>query len=367
MEPPGKSGRFTESGEEKLPLNYRGDGIRSRFLPSLLYYISTHSNYEYIWGFEEPENSMEQIFATELARAISEIYCRNAQVFITTHSPAFFGIQHYNAAICRVYKEEEKTNVCWIRGPSRQHNLQPSSIIELEGEIGLMEFQERYQKEYEEKKALLDDEKRALAKMFEEIRQQEGPILLTEGKWDVAILSEAWSRQRGQEGCPFRIEECGVSEEGGTTGGAGLLRQALETVRLGEPITIGLFDRDKEGVEKGFNKLSANFERIDGEENIKIHRQGTSGAVVLPVIPGREEYAAAMNMPLEYCFDDEYLEMRIDGEGLEISYPEIESTVVGSGLKLERTVCQLPHLRQIRNESKKAFVEKVIPQLSLGT
>lgn len=42
-----------------ISLDGRGDGVRIRYLPSILHYIAKNSSNMYIWGFEEPENSLE--------------------------------------------------------------------------------------------------------------------------------------------------------------------------------------------------------------------------------------------------------------------------------------------------------------------
>jgi len=42
-----------------IPLVMRGDGMQARYVPSVLHYISSRSKIFFIWGFEEPENSLE--------------------------------------------------------------------------------------------------------------------------------------------------------------------------------------------------------------------------------------------------------------------------------------------------------------------
>jgi len=44
-----------------------------------------------IWGFEEPENNLELRYAFELAKTFKE-YSKDIQIFITTHSPAFYAL-----------------------------------------------------------------------------------------------------------------------------------------------------------------------------------------------------------------------------------------------------------------------------------
>jgi predicted ATP-dependent endonuclease of OLD family len=44
-----------------------------------------------IWGFEEPENNLEFKYAFEVAEEIKK-YSTDIQIFITTHSPAFYAL-----------------------------------------------------------------------------------------------------------------------------------------------------------------------------------------------------------------------------------------------------------------------------------
>lgn len=81
-------------------LKQRGDGIKVRHIPIILKYMSEKEKSisipgyvkpDTIWGFEEPENNLELKFAFELAKTIKE-YSRDIQIFITTHSPAFYAL-----------------------------------------------------------------------------------------------------------------------------------------------------------------------------------------------------------------------------------------------------------------------------------
>ena len=70
----------------------RGVGIQNMFVASLLNFISEteHSKGKMvIWGFEEPENSLEANKISALAETFRDKYTRNAQIFITTHSFSF--------------------------------------------------------------------------------------------------------------------------------------------------------------------------------------------------------------------------------------------------------------------------------------
>lgn len=90
-----------------ISLVYRGDGIQAKLIPEILYFISVKEKQfkqtkiikgekvkkYFIWGFEEPENSYEYKNARLLADRFLEVFSKNAQIFITTHSKEFLSLQ----------------------------------------------------------------------------------------------------------------------------------------------------------------------------------------------------------------------------------------------------------------------------------
>ncbi len=92
--------------ENDIDLESRGDGIQAKFLPPLLNEISKDEK-SVIWGFEEPENSLEYKNSRELADMFLKIYSDKKQIFITTHSKEFLGLRDKNrVAIYRVFKNK---------------------------------------------------------------------------------------------------------------------------------------------------------------------------------------------------------------------------------------------------------------------
>lgn len=90
----------TKINDNTYHLKQRGDGVKVRHIPVILKYMSEKEKSisipgyvkpDTIWGFEEPENNLELKFAFELAKTIKE-YSRDIQIFITTHSPAFYAL-----------------------------------------------------------------------------------------------------------------------------------------------------------------------------------------------------------------------------------------------------------------------------------
>ena len=95
-----------------IPLSLRGDGIQARHIPIILKYIADEDYKQLnsrgavkittIWGFEEPENGLELLKSFEMADEFL-CYSKDIQIFITTHSPAFYS-----------KKEEDGVNVVFI-------------------------------------------------------------------------------------------------------------------------------------------------------------------------------------------------------------------------------------------------------------
>ena len=137
----------------------------------------------------------------------------------------------------------------------------------------------------------------------------------------------------------------------------------LESVRADEPLTVGIFDRDREGFEKGFKGLNNNFKLSSFSNDVKIQKYGTSAAILLLVPTGREQYAQSANLPLEFYFNDEYLETEVNGKRLVLKQRKIRRFIDSLALPLDEVASSEPHLRQIEPSSKKHFAEHIVPTL----
>jgi AAA15 family ATPase/GTPase len=58
---------ITKLDDNLVRLEDRGDGIQVRYIPSILNYIAVNASENYIWGFEEPENSLEYNMAHKMS------------------------------------------------------------------------------------------------------------------------------------------------------------------------------------------------------------------------------------------------------------------------------------------------------------
>jgi len=348
----------TNRGELLVPLDLRGDGIRSRFLPSLLNYIAQSSKLSYIWGFEEPENSLEYLRTSELADKIVTEYAGNAQIFITSHSPSFFSRQDKNVAVYRVFSNNTDTDLFPVFPPQKNTNV---TLTALENELGLMEFQKKYHEQFEKRINALAKQEEIHKELELKLQDLKMPVLVTEGKWDVCILEEAWRKVYSGKQCPFKILPC--DPDGGDDGGAGgstQLRKFLSSVGLDGKF-IGLFDRDKQGCTDF--ALDKNFK---GTGDVKIRKNGKTAAIILPAISSRKNYATVKNLVLEFYFEDSALDKTVEGKRLQLVFPKVKKTIDNLEFYTEEPSKEL-HTRKIKSETKKWFAEKVVPSLAAGS
>jgi hypothetical protein len=101
---------ITVATEKGISLYSRGDGIQARFIPAILNEISKEKK-NVIWGFEEPENSYEYRNAEILAKDFLNIYSKQKQIFITSHTKEFLTLIKGNenlVSLHRVYKTADK-------------------------------------------------------------------------------------------------------------------------------------------------------------------------------------------------------------------------------------------------------------------
>lgn len=90
------------SGEMKVSLNNRGDGVKARHIPLILRFMAEKKAalqrrggppISSIWAYEEPENNLEFASAIQLADELLMLArAETAQILLTTHSPAFYDL-----------------------------------------------------------------------------------------------------------------------------------------------------------------------------------------------------------------------------------------------------------------------------------
>jgi predicted ATP-dependent endonuclease of OLD family len=349
----------TTYDKHSVPIDLRGDGIKVRYIPSILNYIATLSNKQFIWGFEEPENSLEYGMCAKMADDFKSIYSKKSQLFITTHSPAFIALKGDSAALYRISKHGFQTVA--LRIDSNDQRAYQQKYESLATELGITQILGEQHKFYEMKIEALTREIEELNRLRDAIRESEKPILLTEGKTDKIILETAWSKLYSHEPMPFRIESCDLLPEDDPSGGIGgckILQKTLETVRYNSPnIVIGLFDQDKAGLEAF--KLDRNYEVVPGNNFVKRHRSGKGYAVLLPTPEGKEDFAKYQTLCIEFYFTEDELNTEIEGRKLGLKYQEITEAV--NGIVVDKRPATQIYLAEPVNSTKTFFAEKIVP------
>jgi len=91
-----------------ISIDSSGDGIMMSYIPHYLNYFSRKlKNKNFIWGFEEPENSLEYSKVQDLALKFLNEFAKRNQIFLTTHSPAFINLKlNDKVNFYRVYKKD---------------------------------------------------------------------------------------------------------------------------------------------------------------------------------------------------------------------------------------------------------------------
>lgn len=282
----------TSMGDGTVTIDKRGDGIRTHYIPKILNYVAENSRNIYIWGFEEPENSYEYGRCMQVAEEFESQYSVHSQIFITSHSPAFFG-ERDNKTIVRIGNKQGKTVVM-------------KSDIMLEEELGYIEIYKDYIEKVKKLQELDEERVQRIDNLKSVIEDMKAPILLTEGKTDASLLKIAIERLNLQEFGNWLIQPI-VSK--GTSNNDVLLRYLLDLKDNMTPAgpVIGMFDRDTplEIVIDG-KKVDIRAEKfVKIKENIY--------AFAIPVPHNRKE---ENDISIEHFFTDQEIRTEKDGKRL---------------------------------------------------
>lgn len=170
-----------------------GDGVLMSYIPHFLYHISEKIKDKYfIWGFEEPENSLEYNRIETLASKISSEFIKQVQIFITSHSPAFISLDDPDRILLyRVYIEpldtKQSSHIVTISKLKEaqltlfqnEKSATPEFLL-LQQEIGIVELARRIHSQINEENNILQ----------ERLKEITCPVIFTEGN-NVDYLEKA--------------------------------------------------------------------------------------------------------------------------------------------------------------------------------
>jgi predicted ATP-dependent endonuclease of OLD family len=284
------------SGEQRISLDQRGDGVKGRYVPLILKFIADKKSsllerggtpYTFIWAYEEPENNLEM----RRARETSELFCRLAagnttQILLTTHSPIFFNV---------VSSEELSVSTSFVSKPDNELGSQAQKILpsisELDERMGVMPIVAPHMAEA---MARLEEADRQRADMQQTIAELEvnAPTIYVEGRSDRIVLNALITAMNISEDTPIAIAP--PPQRAGANYVANMLRaweyetKHLEGVRYR---AIGFVDCDEEG-ERAFQQFSDEVKR---PRHVKLLK-----------LPSTEVVAEAHNLGLQFpnCLEE---------------------------------------------------------------
>jgi len=167
----------------------RGDGLQVMHIPTIMKFIADESPDPYhIWGFEEPENSLELVNAITEAQYFRKLASNTRiQIFMTSHSPAFFNIEDVGSDRFFVSRKINKPL-----------NLPTSKIFKIEGMDSPSELMgetphlaviSTYLRDADNKIAQIERDQSLLINQINSLRT---PIVFVEGDSDAKIIEKAW-------------------------------------------------------------------------------------------------------------------------------------------------------------------------------
>ncbi len=277
---------FTEQDAFRVPLSRRGDGLQVRHIPHILQYISGNNRSLNVWGYEEPENSLEMSNAFALAKEFEDDFSVSNQLFITSHSPAFYSLdskrtKHYLVRKAEIQSSGRTSCVTNIE------DLEDAKVAD--AELGVAQLvAHRSQDAFAELERLRVKNAQLTA--------ASRPVVLTEGKTDAVLFNAAWKKLFPDKEMPFEVTSCDLGGADGAQENAGAdeLKKILEsTTKNQNPIRIGVFDRDAKGKEC-FENLKKHIP-FNGKADSKINQNKLSGAVRLPSVNWGSPYDTYLN------------------------------------------------------------------------
>ena len=357
------------SGENQIALRLHGDGMQARYIPSVLHYIASKSPSFFVWGFEEPENSLEFSASDSLGEDLQERYSKDAQIFVTSHSPTMISRKGPRVACFRVWQPGGKSQVERLTYPLSSSNAGAA----LEEEIGLVRIQNEIHEDYKDRLQLLGQQTATIRDLEAELKNHQLPLALFEGPTDVLIIREAWKKLYGEAAMPFHARSADPLEniQGTSGGGANALQRAIESIHPADKRRVlAIFDYDQEGA-KAFQGLSKNFKPVGSSEHERRHVNGYSFALTLAAAAPGLPTVPLKSLCTELLFDSDVLDLKDDaGHGLTFRAPDI-SIIVGDR-RFEITPSQSDLFRQSLGDltafrvilgGKMAFATNIVPTL----
>lgn len=292
----------------QIPLTMRGDGVKSKFLPPILKWLQNHNTQQtFIWGIDEPENSLEFRAAEALSTLFCNEYAKATQIFATSHSMAFINPRESASVKPKIFRALRTTdgNTSFIDINDLLKDVSKEDLLE---EIGSLVIQKELITSFRQR---LDTETQAKDQLSRAVRDMENrlssltrPLLITEGKSDWKHIKKALQHfQALGEYTDINIDIWEYDENLGDAGLNALLENHAKISN--DKIIIGLFDCDQAS-----NK-SINGQKIAKEKGIKDYGNNVYGCCI--ATPDNRNYLKN-GISIEFLYVDEDIK-RVDTDG----------------------------------------------------
>jgi AAA15 family ATPase/GTPase len=185
-----------EINGQKFNLKSRGDGIKVRHIPIVLKFMSDKAklykkgslDIKTIWAFEEPENNLEMTHAFAMAKSFLD-YSEKIDIFITTHSPAFYSLKDKNNVSCWYIERNENNSTDAI-------NIK-SQYVDLDDKMGVLWYITPFIEQKDEELRKKQEENIVLQNEVEKTKENTKIIVFTEDESDDLSMIKTYLRLHG--------------------------------------------------------------------------------------------------------------------------------------------------------------------------
>lgn len=251
----------TSEGGFEISLSNRGDGIKTRYIPVILKFISDQlninkrkgsANVNMIWGYEEPENNLEMLAAFKLARDFID-YSKDIQILITTHSPGFYSLKDTFYDKVNLYKViKEKNKEAEIEELNKYNDL--------DNDMGVMPLVAPY---IEEKVIEIESLQKDIIYFKDKLSKYDKPVIFVEGDDEVRIFNHVLKELKLDD-------KIIVNRDGfGCSGVKNQLMAWSWVSGITVHKAIGIFDNDESGNSE-LKKLKDEKQYKEAESNLKV-------------------------------------------------------------------------------------------------
>jgi hypothetical protein len=260
---------FSHGDEGHSLFKQKGDGVKARHLPELLRFINENELRKrfFLWGFEEPENSLDlSAAAAESQRFASFAERADTQIFISSHSPAFYLATSENETQTKRYFVEKQllnddAEVSPAKATTNIDNIDDADDKMKAAGLLQLPFIIRKLRDDREEAQL----NRALAqKLQDKIEGLQRPTIFLEGAHDLKFYPSFLSKI----GVPNEFD---VRQLGGTPNNTSSFLSAIaEAGGIGQDAkTLFIFDNDNSG-RTALKNLAGKDVDITGQSSVGI-------------------------------------------------------------------------------------------------